>query len=116
MPKITSIDALIERVKDAYPDRPDWPARIVDYMKRGYPAAVYDMLNNGGFGRTYSYSIPHDSILECVGDNGDIIPEKFTELVETVQREIRGAELEPVRWQLQNDFRESYEFTWILNS
>lgn len=113
MPKITSIDALIERVKEAYPDRPSMPDRIVDYMERGYPAAAYDMLNNSGFGRSYKYSISHDKILECVDENGDVIPEKFTELIETVRGQIRDAELEPVRWQLQDDFKASYEFTWI---
>jgi hypothetical protein len=115
MPKITSTDALIERVKEAYPDRPSMPARIVDSIERGYPAGAYDMLNNSGLGRTYKYSISHTEILECVDDNGDVIPEKFAELIETIRRQIRDAELEPTRWQLQDDFKASYEFTWIAD-
>lgn len=113
MPKITSTDALIERIKEAYPDRPNMPARVVDAIERGYPAGAYDILNNSGFGRTYKYSISHDKILACVDDNGDVIPEKFAELIETVHSQIRDAELEPIRWQLQVDFKDSYEFTWI---
>lgn len=113
MPKITSTDALIERIKEAYPDRPLMPDRVVDAIERGYLAGAYDMLNNSGFGRTYSYSISHDEILATVDENGEVIPEKFAELIETVRREIRDAALEPVRWQLQDDFKASYEFTWI---
>lgn len=113
MTKITSIDALIERIKEAYPDRPSMLAHIVDYMQGGYPAAAYDTLCHNGFGRTYSHSVSHDEILECVDDNEHVIPEKFAELIETVRREIREAELEPIRRQLQDDFNESYEFDWI---
>lgn len=89
------------------------PDRVVDAIERGYPAGAYDILNNSGFSRTYKYSISHDKILECVDENGEAIPEKFAELIETVRREIRDATLEPVRWQLQDDFKASYEFTWI---
>ena len=113
MPKITSNDALIERIKEAYPDRPSMPGRVIDAIERGYPASAYDMLNNSGFGRTYKYSISHSKILECVDSNGDVILEKFAELIERIQREIRDAALEPVRRQLQEDFEDSYEFTWI---
>lgn len=113
MPKITSTDALIERIKEAYPDRPWMPARVVESIERGYPAGAFDLLNNGGFGRTYSYSISHDKILATVDDNGDVIPKKFTELIEQVRHEIRDSELEPIRWELQKDFEESYKFTWI---
>lgn len=113
MPKITSNDALIERIKEAYPDRPSMPARVIDAIERGYPAAAYDILNNSGFSRTYRHSISHNEILECVDDNGDVIIEKFTELIEAVHSEIRDAKLEPVRWKLQEDFKDSYGFTWI---
>ena len=88
-------------------------ARIVDHMQRGYPAAVYDMLSNSGFSRTYEHSVSHGKILECVGEDGAVIPERFAELIEMVRHKIRDAELEPVRRQLEDDFEASYEFTWL---
>jgi hypothetical protein len=112
MTKITSIDALIDRIKEAYPNNPGLLARILDSMERDYPASAYNALTRSGFGRTYEHSVSHDKILECVGEDGNVIPEIFTKLVETVRNEIRDAELEPIRRQLDLDFDASYEFTW----
>ena len=112
MPKITSIDALIDRVKVAYPRRHQLPDRILELMGRDSYAAAYSILNNNGSGRYRSAFYSHQ-ILKTVDDDGNVIADKFAELVEEARKDAENQELESVRWQLQHDFKESYVFTWI---
>jgi len=112
MPKITSIDALIERIKIAYPNKVDWPDRCRKYMEKGNYAEVYDLLNNSGFGRLHRILRPHE-VLETIDDDDNVIPGKFAELVKKARQHIQEYELEPVRQQLQEDFRFSYNLSWI---
>ena len=112
MSKITSIDALIERVKEAFPHWSRNVRHIVGYMEQGQYSAVYDLLSNSEWPRLYETSVSHNLILASVDAKGEVIPEKFAELLETVRYQIMQAGLEPIRQQLQDDFKESYVFTW----
>ena len=120
MPKITSIDALIGRVKEAYPDWNKPLIEIRECMEKGYYAAVYDIINvrnYGRYSRIDSTIFSSERILEILDDDGNIVQDKFDELIEAARCDIdkitQTRRLLPLREQLQDDFNESYEFNWV---
>lgn len=111
MSRVTSIDTLIERVWAAYPRKRSYPDRILELMGQNRYAEVYNLHSNGSFSRDRK-AFSSREILATVDTNGNIIADKFAELIEKTREDHENQELEPVRCQLQEDFQQSYEFDW----
>lgn len=105
MTKITSIDALIDRIKEAYPNKD--LIRVRELMEQGSYSGVYESLRHPRFSRE---EFSAERILALVDDGGRLIPEKFTALMAEATEEAATQAREALRVQLEEDFLESYEF------
>ena len=119
MPKITSVDALIDRVKEAYPGKESLLDYVRDAMARECYAGVYDALNVTNYNRyrTNPMSFSSERILKILDDSGVVKPKRLKKLIEAAREDVdlcdMNSRLLPIREQLQDDFDESYEFHWV---
>ncbi len=115
MSKITSIDALIDRTKVAFPG---WELRLTqirEYMEAGRHNVVYDLLANSGYSYHYR-SFNAKDILDTIDEQGNSIEKKFAELVSSAKEVVAKEALEPIRRQLADDFKETYPEAELLDS
>lgn len=108
MTQITSIDALIDRLKEAYPE---WSEDVLVMIRREMGNEnfdfVYERISNSGSGyRSFS----PDRLLEILDEDGKYDEMKLSSLIAQARASKERMAREPLRRRLDEDFLESYDF------
>jgi hypothetical protein len=107
MTKITSIDALIDRMKAAYPHWVRRPLEVRGLMEAGKYSEVYEWLCDT---HCSAACFSAEQLLSTIDENGQLVTDKFNQLITQAREAIALAAREPLREQLEADFSESYDF------
>ncbi len=108
MTQITSIDALIDRLKEAYPAwSEDVLVMICREMGNENFVFVYERISNPGSGYK---SFSPDCLLEILDEDGKYDEMKLSSLIAQARELKERMAREPLRRKLDEDFLESYDF------
>jgi len=115
MTKITSIDALVDRITSLYPKRVRLIKEVRELMEAGSVDFVYDTLANSGFRRSYEdASFTAQEIVDASHEDGTPDIDKCAALIARAKASLEQQALEPMRQQLADDFRETYPGARLL--
>ena len=94
-------------MKDAYPDWNVESTRVRELMDAGNYTRVYEWIRHVDSG--YEQFSPNE-VLEILGKDGKPNMDQLLKLTTRAKEILEKVKREPLRRQLANDFRESYDF------